>query len=168
MALYRTYKKGGYSHLQIGSPEWNNFFRGASVRFGAYGNPSILPLEMVESIVNLSVSHTGYFHDWDLMPVSLAKAYGRFLMASCEPHNVAFAQNLGLRTFTVVSEVPESKALGIECLADTKGLQCIDCGLCDGTARSASRSRALPSVWIKAHGYQTEKAVLNLSLRKQT
>lgn len=164
MSMWRALQKGSYSHLQMGSPEWNNFFRGASVRFGAYGNPSILPLEMIENIAGLSVSHTGYFHDWDLMPTPLAKAYGRFLMASCEPHNVSYAQNLGLRTFTVVSEVPTDKKLGIECLADTKGMQCIDCGLCDGTARSANRSRSLPSVWIKAHGYQTEKAVRNLSL----
>ena len=164
MALWRAYKKGSYSHLQMASAEWDTFFRGASVRFGAYGNPSMLPLEMIENIASLSVSHTGYFHDWNIMPVELAKAYGRYFMASTEPHNVAFAQNLGLRTFTVVSEVPEGKAIGIECLADKSGLQCIDCGLCDGTKRSASRSRSLPSVWIRAHGYQTKKAVLNLSL----
>jgi len=164
MALWRAYKAGSYSHLEMSSPEWDSFFRGASVRFGAYGNPSHLPLEMVENIANLSLSHTGYFHDWSLMPVSLAKAYGRFFMASCEPHNVAFAHNLGLRTFTVVSEIPSDRSLGIECLADKSGLQCIDCGLCDGTKRSANRSHSLPSVWIKAHGYQTEKAVLNLSL----
>jgi len=163
MAIYRTYKAGNYKHLRLGSPEWDSFFRGASVRFGAYGNPSHLPLEMIENIASLSVSHTGYFHDWNIMPVELARAYGRFFMASCEPHNVSYAQNLGLRTFTVVSEVPEDKALGIECLADKSGLQCIDCGLCDGTARSASRSRSLPSVWIRAHGYQTAKAVANLN-----
>jgi hypothetical protein len=164
MALYRTYKAGGYTHLQMGSAEWNTLFRGASVRFGAYGNPSHLPLEMVENITNLSLSHTGYFHDWALLPVSLAKAYGRYFMASCEPHNVAFAQNLGLRTFTVVSEAPSDRSVGIECLADKSGIQCIDCGLCDGTKRSATRSRSLPSVWIRVHGYQTERAHASLSL----
>ena len=163
MALYRTYKNGGYSHLQMGSPEWDSFFRGASVRFGAYGNPSHLPLEMIENIANLSVSHTGYFHDWNIMPVPLAKAYGKYFMASCEPSNVAFAQNLGLRTFTVVPEAPSDNRFGIECLADKSGLQCIDCGLCDGNSRSANRSLPLPSVWIKAHGYQTEKAIANLN-----
>jgi hypothetical protein len=162
MALWRAYKKGSYSHLQMGSPEWNTFFRGASVRFGAYGNPSMLPLPLVSDIVDRAYNHTGYMHDWNIMPVSLAKAYGRFFMASCEPRNVAFAQNLGLRTFTVVSEAPTEK-LGIECLADKSGLQCIDCGLCDGTARSATRSRSLPSIWIRAHGYQTKKAVANLN-----
>ena len=164
MALYRTYKKGGYSHLQIGSAEWNSFFEGGSVRFGAYGNPSMLPLALVQDIAERAYSHTGYFHDWNIMPMELAKSYGRFFMASCEPHNVEHAQNLGLRTFTVVSEAPKGRAIGIECLADAKGVQCIDCGLCDGNARSATRSKPLPSVWIRAHGYQTEKAVLNLSL----
>jgi hypothetical protein len=163
MAIYRAYKAGGYSHLQIGSAEWDTFFLGESVRFGAYGNPSHLPLEMIENIARLSVSHTGYFHDWNIMPVSLAKAYGRFFMASTEPSNAAFAQNLGLRTFTVVFEIPSDRSLGIECLADAKGLQCADCGLCDGTARSATRSKSLPSVWIRAHGYQTSKAIANLN-----
>lgn len=162
MAIYRTYKSNGYTHLHMGSPEWAAFFDGASVRFGAYGNPSMIPLEMVSDIVDRCYSHTGYMHDWHLMPIDLAKAYGRFFMASTEPSNVAYAQNLGLRTFTVVPEAPEDKRLGIECLADKAGIQCIDCGLCDGNSRSASRSLPLPSVWIKAHGYQTEKAIANL------
>jgi len=101
-------------------------------------------------------------HDWHIMPVELAKSYGRFFMASTEPSNVQFAQNLGLRTFTVVPEAPSDRSLGIECLSDKSGMQCIDCGLCDGNSRSATRSLPLPSVWIKAHGYQTSKAVANL------
>ena len=123
----------------------------------------MLPLAMLEDITSRASMHTGYFHDWNIMPVELAKSYGRFLMASCEPGNVQFAQNLGLRTFTVVSEAPTNRSLGIECLADAKGLQCAECGLCDGTARSATRSKSLPSVWIKAHGYQVKKATLSLN-----
>jgi len=162
MAIYRTYKAGNYKHLELGTPEWGAFFTGASVRFGAYGNPSMLPLSLVSDIVERCYSHTGYMHDWNIMPVDLAKAYGRFFMASTEPSNVAFAHNLGLRTFTVVPEAPSDRSLGIECLADKSGLQCIDCGLCDGNSRSLNRSIPLPSVWIKAHGYQTSKAVANL------
>jgi len=162
MAIYRAYKAGSYEHLHLGSPEWPALFTGASVRFGAYGNPSMLPLYLVSDIVDRAYSHTGYMHDWNLMPVDLAKAYGRFFMASTEPSNVQFAQNLGLRTFTVVPEAPSDRSLGIECLADKSGLQCIDCGLCDGNSRSLNRSLPLPSVWIKAHGYQTSKAVANL------
>lgn len=162
MAIWRAYKAGSYSHLEFGSSEWASFFNHASVRLGAYGNPSMLPLAMLEDITNRAAMHTGYFHDWRLMPIELAKAYGRFLMASCEPSNVVYAQNLGLRTFTVVSESPSDSRLGIECLADKSGLQCSQCGLCDGTSRSSNRAKRLPSVWIKAHGYQTTKATANL------
>ncbi len=162
MSIWRAYKKGSYEHLHLGSSEWAAFFDGASVRFGAYGNPSMLPLSLVSDIVDRCYSHTGYMHDWNIMPVDLAKAYGRFFMASTEPSNITYAQNLGLRTFTVVPEAPSDRSLGIECLADKSGLQCIDCGLCDGNSRSVSRSVPLPSVWIKAHGYQTSKAVANL------
>ena len=163
MAIWRAFKAGSYSHLEFGTPAWNSFFDGASVRLGAYGNPSMLPLAMLDDITSRASMHTGYFHDWNIMPVDLAKSYGRFLMASCEPSNVSYAQNLGLRTFTVVSEIPSDRSLGIECLADSKGLQCADCGLCDGTARSATRSKPLPSVWIKAHGYQVKKATISLN-----
>ena len=43
----------------------------------------------------------------------------------------------------------------MECLADAKGMTCVECGLCDGTNRRQGR---LPHVWIKVHGYQTKKA----------
>lgn len=163
MAIYRSYKAGDYETVTMGSPQWATLFDNASVRLGAYGNPSMLPLAMLEDICSRAYMYTGYFHDWNIMPVDLAKSYGRFLMASCEPSNVQFAQNLGLRTFTVVSETPSDRSVGIECLADAKGMQCVDCGLCDGTARSAKRSKPLPSVWIKAHGYQVKKATLSLN-----
>lgn len=163
MQIWRVYQSGDYETVTMGSPEWSTLFDGASVRLGAYGNPSMLPLAMLEDICSRAYMHTGYFHDWHLMPASLAKSYGRFLMASCEPSNVAFARNLGLRTFTAVSEAPLDRSIGIECLADKSGLQCIDCGLCDGTQWSNKRSKPLPSVWIKAHGYQVAKATLSLN-----
>lgn len=163
MAIWRAYKANSYSYLQFGSADWDAFFQGASVRLGAYGNPSMLPLAMLQSITDLASMHTGYMHDWHLMPIDLARSYGRFLMASTEPSNSAYAQNLGLRTFTVLSPDSPSEGLGIECLADAKGMQCADCGLCDGTARSSKRSKPLPSVWIRSHGYQVKKANISLN-----
>lgn len=163
MQIWRVYQSGDYETVTMESPEWASLFDNASVRLGAYGNPSMLPLAMLEDICSRAYMWTGYMHDWNLMPASLAKSYGRFLMASCEPSNVQFAQNLGLRTFTVVSDVPSDRSLGIECLSDTKGIQCIDCGLCDGTQRSNKRNKPLPSVWIRAHGYQVKKATLSLN-----
>lgn len=155
-AIWRKFQRGGYPQLIMGSPEWNRFFSVDYVRFGAYGNPSLLPLAMVKDIASKARKVTGYFHDWHQMPKDTARAYGQFFMASCEPANYRKAQSLGLRTFTVVSEAMPSA--GIECLADAKGMTCKQCGLCDGNRRSATRSKPLPNIFITAHGYQVAKA----------
>lgn len=158
-SIFGAWQRGSYSPLEMGSPEWAQLFDNADVRLGAYGNPSKLPIGMLSDICERSRMHTGYFHDWAQMPESEAVAYGKFLMASCELDTVTKAQAIGLRTFTVVPKnLPVPPQLGIECLSDSKGMQCIECGLCDGTARSSTRSKALPHVWIGAHGYQVRKA----------
>lgn len=155
-AIWRKWKRGGYTYLSMGTPDWADFFSVPFVRFGAYGNPSLLPLPMVADIASRAGKITGYFHDWHLMPVETAKAYGNFFMASCEVSNYRAAQSMGLRTFTVVSE--PTPATGIECLADAKGMTCKECGLCDGNRRTAKRSKPLPNIFITAHGYQLAKA----------
>jgi hypothetical protein len=163
MAIWNKYQRNDYPHLAFGSLEWGAFWKGKAVRFGAYGNPSLLPLAIVESIAKLARKHTGYFHDWQSMSAEEAKAYGRFFMASAEPWNIAKAHKLGLRTFSVLTEGAEPPQGSLECLADSKGLTCTECGLCDGTERSDRRGVPLPSIWIKAHGYKTAKATAVLS-----
>lgn len=155
IAIAKKYARDGYKPLSIGTPEFARFFRNRAVRFGAYGNPSLIPLPLVESIAKLSRRWTGYFHDWHLMTEERAQAYGRYFMASCETQSWQKAQAIGLRTFTTCAEPSDIVGSGIECLADKAGMQCAECGLCDGTNR---RDGKLPSVWIKVHGRQTKKA----------
>jgi len=154
-AIWGAYKRGVYSHLEFGSPEWDAFWEGKAVRFGAFGNPSLLPLAMVSDIVSRSRRHTGYFHDWHWMQPETAVAYGRFFMASVEPHRIAQAKSLGLRFFATLPEGKPAPKGAIECLSDAKGLSCSECGLCDGT----KRRETLPSVWIRPHGSQKKKAI---------
>ena len=152
--IHKTWKAGGYGKINPGTREWNEFFNVNFVRFGAYGNPSLLPLKMVEDIAGRAKKMAGYFHDWHLMKPEKARAYGKFFMASCEPSNREKAVELGLRTFTATNE-PLPKEVAIECIADVtnKKVQCSDCGLCDGNRRSG-----MPHIWIKTHGYQLKKA----------
>lgn len=152
-SIWRAYQRGSYGQLAMGSPEWHKFFSGKFVRFGAYGNPSLLPLAMVENISNLARKTTGYFHDWHLMPPALAKAYGRYLMASVENNNVEYARNLGLRVYRVAPSAPKESGF-IECLAETRGITCAECGLCNGNFTNGKR----PSIWIRPHGFQKRKA----------
>ena len=157
IAIYKKYMAGGYQALKLNSPEWNKFFSVPYVRLGAYGNPSCLPIGIVASISKLATRVTGYFHDWHLMTPDRARSYGRFLMASTHPATYRAAKAIGLRTFTT-GKLASVGSYGIECLADSKGITCAECGLCDGTKRNnASR----PDVWIDPHGFQTKKALLN-------
>jgi hypothetical protein len=163
MAIWRKFQRNEYPTLSLFSPEWQSFWAGKAVRFGAYGNPSLLPLPVVESIAGLARRHTGYFHDWKEMSRDEARAYGRFFMASCESWNVGKAHALGLRTFSVLPAGAKPPSGSLECIADSKGLTCAQCGLCDGTERSDRRNNPLPSIWIQAHGFKTRKATAVLS-----
>ena len=156
-SIYKKWKSGGYETIKLGTKAWNEFFAVPYVRLGAYGNPSCLPISIVASISNLAERVTGYFHDWHLMTADRARSYGRFLMASTHPATYRAAKALGLRTFTT-GKLASVGSYGIECLADSKGLTCAECGLCDGTQRNNANR---PDVWIDPHGFQTKKALLN-------
>lgn len=150
ISIWKKYQAGDYPKHGPGSQEFRDLFYGKYVRLGAYGNPSLIPLRTVKKIAGLARRITGYFHDWHLMPAPRARAYGQFLMASTHPHDVKRAWRLGLRTFTTGAMAGEQH--GIECLSDSHGITCSQCGLCDGNLRR----RDLPNVWIRPHGYQSK------------
>ena len=47
------------------------------IRFGTYGEPSLIPIDMVSNMIGLSKSHTGYTHQWARKP-----EYHKYFMAS--------------------------------------------------------------------------------------
>ena len=73
-AVWRCFRRGGYANLD--SVER---FRGREVRFGAYGEPTLLPLDLVRAIAGVASSYTGYTHRWR---ESLMQGYREFFMAS--------------------------------------------------------------------------------------
>jgi hypothetical protein len=157
LSIWKAFHRGAYSDLL--PADYAAVFSGRKVRFGAYGNPSLLPLDKVERLARVSAGWTGYFHDWRTNPQ--AAAYGRFFMASTETQS-SFRQAIaaGFRVFHVSPERPDG---AIECLADAKGMTCAECRLCDGRFRSAgapfrSAARPLPSVWIAPHGSKSGRA----------
>lgn len=147
--IWKSYHKGSYPFLALGA--YKTAFRDRFVRFGAYGNPSIIPLQKIEMITAHCKGWTGYFHDWHEMPEGLALEYGKYFMASTETEESRMAADkLGLRYFHVSPNQPED---AIECVADSHGKQCVDCGLCDGNNKNAR------SVWINPHGAKKNKAI---------
>ena len=61
------------------------------------------------------------------------------------------AESMGYRTFHVSPDKPE-KAL--ECLSDSKGMDCATCRLCAGLSKSRQ-----PSIWINPHGAKKKRAI---------
>ena len=134
-----------------------NLVKGKFVRFGAYGNPSMIPLSLVKLIADNASGWTGYFHDWHLLPFEKAKAYGKYFMASCEPNNRQQAIDMGLRVFATRSQSDPVPTGLIDC-PSSRGVKCADCKLCSGTSKQAK------SVSIPVHGYQTKSATKAIAL----
>ena len=146
-AIWKKFKRGGYPELH--PFQFPQAFAGRKVRFGAYGNPTLLPLSKVKAIASLSNGWTGYFHDWKENP--LAHGYAAYFMASTETESsLRLASSLGFRTFHVS---PEKPADAIECLSDSRGMTCAQCKLCAGLSKQRQ-----PSVWINPHGAKKSRA----------
>jgi len=152
LSVWKAYHRGVYPNLD--PKNYAAVFAGRKVRFGAYGNPSLLPLAMVRAIAAASDGWTGYFHDWKTNPY--ARSYSRFFMASTETdESLQCATAKGFRVFHVS---PVQPAGTVECLSDaTDGrVACADCKLaCNGRTGGAAGAR---SVWINPHGSKANRA----------
>lgn len=115
---------------------------GLYVRFGTYGEPSLIPLDLMASITLQAKNWTGYTHQWLRKP-----EYSSFLMASV--HNEAqaeFAKKQGWRSFVATKQgiqglvnCPASEEAGFKST-------CSKCGLCSG-----AEGKGQKSVWILQH-----------------
>src|SRR5262245_15632024 len=139
-ATYDAYLRGNYPALTDYS-----VFAGRQVRFGAYGDPTHIPLRIIRKIARQAAGWTGYTHQWKNTRKS---AYSAFLMASVESvAGMQAAQAAGWRTFRVTPVGQLSAIPGeVVCVNTTTGKTCAECGLCNGTTTRAK------SIVIEAHG----------------
>jgi len=102
------------------------------VRFGTYGEPSLLPLALVESMTLLSKSWTGYTHQWNK---EWANDFGKFFMAST--HNQVEAnkaKEINYRSF-IATKSGNEDAVGCPASSEMGFVSnCAKCGLCSGTS----------------------------------
>jgi len=138
MNIWKAYQRGAYQFCTDYSA-----FAGRDVRFGAYGEPTLIPYKIVEAISQVAHYHFGYTHQWRN---PIYSAYKRYLMASCNETNYAEANAAGWRAFVVSRKHVKNL---IVCPASAERghkLTCVECGLCSGTSRHAR------SVQIQPHG----------------
>lgn len=106
------------------------------VRFGTYGEPSLLPLRLIRNVVMVAKSWTGYTHQW-----RKREEYAPYFMASVHSAmEEEIASLIGYRSFVVASE---SHPQFISCPASSEmGFKsnCSKCGLCSGTKGKGNKS----------------------------
>ena len=141
LSIYRAYKRGSYNRIIS-----YDKLQGKPIRFGSYGDPAAVPYEVwAEVIDNIKPSMTtGYTHQMN--DRSFDRRMAGINMISVETPKMALkAHGLGFRTFRVTSDTDQVLPNEIICPNDTSGVQCVDCGLCDGAGDK-------PSIVIQVHG----------------
>ena len=104
---------------------------GSYVRFGTYGEPSLVPLYLIRQMAEASSTWTGYTHQY-LKP--WAKEYGQYFMASAHnQYDAHVAHDKSYRSF-IASQNNDEDA--VSCPASKEAgfkSNCASCGLCSGT-----------------------------------
>ena len=131
-AVHACYARGGYRRLN--RSEIASVFSGLLVRFGAYGDPAMMPEWLVAAIATAAAGRTGYTHKWET-----ATWLRPYVMASCDSAADAVrAIAAGWRYFRVAAFGDASKlAREISCPASAeagKRTTCSDCRLCNGSS----------------------------------
>ena len=137
LSVWKAYKRDKYPPMDDVS-----VLKGKSVRWGAYGDPSCIPADIVRAINSVVVSHTGYTHQWE---ESFSEPFRGVFQASTDGLlDTKKAQALGWKTFTVVSR-NASPTYAKQCPATVEHsqAQCATCSLCNG---------ARANVFVHAHG----------------
>ena len=131
--VWKTYQRGGYPVFN--SRDHAQYFIGRKVRLGSYGDPAAMPYEIAEQMVNMSLGHTGYTHQ------AARKFFDKRFLTLCQvsadtPKQALKFQAMGGKTFRVALEGDALMDGEIECLSDSKGISCLDCGLCNGVKQN--------------------------------
>jgi len=145
LAVYKAYKRGRYPAFV--ASEHGHYLTGRKLRLGAYGDPAAVPFDVMNDLTKLALGHTGYTHQ--AANIGFDSRYASICMVSADtPKQAAKYQKLGAKTFRVALAGDSLADNEVECLADSEGLTCNDCGLCDGTKSNVA---------ITVHGSRSKR-----------
>jgi hypothetical protein len=138
LGIYRAWQAGAYLPLPSVS-----VFAGRRVRFGAYGDPTHLPLSLALAIAGASSGWTGYTHQWRKPSL---QGWRQILMASVDTTaELVIARSMGWSTFRVTPDT-DHHTVETLCASDRSGTPCADCLACAG-ARGG-----IQAIHIPVHG----------------
>ena len=117
------------------------FGAGRKIRLGAYGDPAAVPYRVWSALLSRAAGWTGYTHQY-FHPRFDARMAG-IVMASIQGNETVPTGMRGFRVRPVGAPLATGE---VQCPADTHGVQCADCQLCQGNRKQGR------SVSIEAHG----------------
>jgi hypothetical protein len=146
--VWKAYKRGRYEHLTADG--YRAVFEGKKIRWGAYGEPVLIPVDILQAITAVSSGWTGYTHQWKQPEY---QKYRPYVMASVDtPAEYAEARRMGWRAFRCRTADQALLPGEIICPATPEGNHksvCSACRLCDGAHGSADGRK---SIAIIVHG----------------
>jgi len=154
LAVWNAWKRGKYPTLD--ARDFKYTFAGRKIRFGAYGEPVLIPIDIMRAIAGVADGWTGYTHQWRHAEY---REYRALLMASCDSEGDRYtARYNGWRTFRVRTATDPLCKGEIACPAsDEMGHRttCERCNLCDGTYAMDCRK----DIAIIVHGSSAKKFI---------
>jgi hypothetical protein len=131
--VWKSWKAGNYESEPT-DKELENMINGRRVRLGAYGDPAMLPIDVLKRLQRLSNGCLGYTSQW-----SQSWFDPEVLNYCCASlYNTAAVQKLKdmfpkAKYFRILQD-PDEKLLNGEiiCLNERSGKMCHECGLCNG------------------------------------
>lgn len=138
LGIWKAWKAGRYPTLQF-----MDCFTGRKVRFGAYGDPTHMPLSLALAIAGVASGHTGYSHQWRKPSL---QGWRSILMASVDTvAELVIARSMGWSTFRVTPDTDHHTFEEL-CASERNGTPCSVCLGCPGSRNG------IQSVFIPAHG----------------
>lgn len=139
---------------ELSESDQSRLFSGKTIRFGEYGDPASVSLDVIERIASYASDHLGYTHRWR----SCEPGFARFCMASVEStSDYVHAMARGYRPFLVVPAGTTRKQIQAEitagtptpCVHDIDETQCVNCPTpCNGTSWASRKA----GIYVIAHG----------------
>lgn len=149
LGIYRGYHRGIYLDPSAEvRADALDIIRAQGIRWGAYGDPAALPLDVIKAWTPEGARWTGYSHQWRTAP----EGFSDYLMASADSLDDAIeAHSRGWRTFRVDDEANPLDG-EISCPASDEAgklTDCRTCGLCNGSSGSSGRinRQVTPTKW---------------------
>lgn len=141
-SVWKAYKRGAYTEWKDSDDAIKSALKGRKIRWGAYGDPSVIHLAIVEILNSFASGHTGYTHQWRQ---DFAQAFKGTFQASCDGfQDYLDATAHGWKTFTVVHKnAVVDYAKQCPATVENSRAKCLTCKLCDG---------ARADVFVAAHG----------------